>query len=73
MRQQARTSLDVEPGCARIDVCVDPSDPRKVLLYEVSDDAAAFESHQASAHFNEFDEAVAVMIQKNAVRGLRWA
>ena len=55
VRQQARDSLEREPGCHQFDVCVDPADARRVFLYELYDDEAAFQAHLASDHFKDFD------------------
>lgn len=43
-----------EPGCRRFDVLVDPADKTKVMLYEVYDDQAAFDAHQAGAAFKKY-------------------
>jgi quinol monooxygenase YgiN len=43
-----------EKGCRRFDVCVDPNDRTKVLLYEVYADGQAFEEHQQTAHFKKY-------------------
>jgi quinol monooxygenase YgiN len=43
-----------EAGCRIFDVLVDPQDRTRVMLYEVYDDAAAFESHQRTAHFQKY-------------------
>lgn len=51
----ARASLEHEEGCHRFDVCFDPQDASKVLLYELYTDRAAFDLHLKSAHFLEFD------------------
>ena len=54
---QANNSL-LEPGCARFDVCVDPTDARRIFLYELYRDEASFRGHLASPHFLEFDKLV---------------
>jgi len=40
-----------EPGCQHYQPCRDPENPRSFLIFEVYDDAAAFEAHGASEHF----------------------
>lgn len=40
-----------EPGCRTYQPCRDPEDGRSFLVFEVYDDAAAFEAHGASEHF----------------------
>jgi len=43
-----------EPGCRQFDVLVDPKDRTKVMLYEIYNDEAAFEAHQATPHFKKY-------------------
>jgi len=59
MNTQARNSLERETACLRFDVCRDRDDPDTTLLYEIYEDAAAFQDHLASNHFKEFDALVA--------------
>ena len=58
MLENARASKRREPGCRQFDVCVDPADAARIFLYEVYDDAAAFDAHVASEHFRAFDARV---------------
>lgn len=43
-----------EPGCRQFDVVVDPDDRTHVMLYEIYDDAKAFEAHQQTAPFKVY-------------------
>jgi quinol monooxygenase YgiN len=43
-----------EPGCRAFEVCVDPQDATKVMLFEIYDDEKAFEVHQATPHFKKY-------------------
>lgn len=66
VRQQARDSLANEPGCHRFDVCTDPERPERVFLYELYADAATFQAHLATAHYQAFDaEAGAMLVSKS--------
>jgi quinol monooxygenase YgiN len=67
MTANARTSRAVEPGCRQFDVCIDPADPRRVFLYELYDDPAAFGVHVASPHFKAFDATVKPWIESKTV------
>jgi len=58
MKKQARNSLEREKDCRQFDICVDPADPRRVFLYEIYTDRAAFEAHLETGHFLEFDRRV---------------
>lgn len=55
IRRNAATSLAEEPGCRRFDVCTDPAQPERFVLYEIYDDEAAVQAHLAAAHFARFD------------------
>ena len=43
-----------EPGCRQFEVLVDPADRTKIMLFEVYNDEAAFEAHQATPHFKKY-------------------
>jgi len=68
MKANARTSLSDEDGCQRFDICTDPARANEVFLYELYDDAAAFEAHLASAHFKAFDTAISGMVASKSVQ-----
>jgi len=55
VRRQAADSLAREPACSRFDVCTPEAGAGQVFLYEVYDDAAAFDLHLASEHFLAFN------------------
>ena len=67
MRANAAASLREEPGCRQFDVCLDEDAASRVWLYEVYDDAAAFQAHLKTAHFKEFDESTTEMISDKRV------
>ena len=64
---QARHSLENEIHCHQFDVCTDPSDPKRVFLYELYTDSSAFDGHLKTAHFKDFDSTVNAWIQKKDV------
>lgn len=68
MVANARASREREPGCRRFDVAYSPADPTLVVLYELYDDAAAFQQHVRSEHFRTFDAAVASWVAGKEVR-----
>ncbi|NVO17495.1 MAG: antibiotic biosynthesis monooxygenase [Rhodoplanes sp.] len=70
MIENARMSLESEPGCRQFDVCRDPAHPELISLYEVYDSPAAFQQHLDSRHFRAFDHAVRDMIAAKQVRTL---
>lgn len=68
---QAQTSIRSEPGCRRFDVLVDEDTPNEVFLYELYDDATAFDTHLESDHFRTFDADVKPMIKHKVVKTYR--
>ncbi len=67
MKLQARNSLEREEACLQFDVCTAPDDSGHVFLYEVYGDEAAFQAHLETAHFREFDEAIAGSVESKRV------
>ena len=49
--ENARASLRGEAGCRQFDVVIPDGDADRVVLYEIYDDAAAFEAHKRTPHF----------------------
>ena len=47
-------SVADEPGCRQFDVNTTGEALDQVVLYEVYDDAAAFEAHKSTPHYAEF-------------------
>ena len=71
MLENARRSLEEEPGCLRFDVCGEEAAPdeapSRIFLYEIYRDRSAFDAHLASAHFLSFDAASRPMVARKEV------
>ena len=67
MMENARASLRDEPGCLRFDVLTDADRPDEVMLYELYEDAAAFDAHRETPHYARFDAGVAEMVAEKHV------
>ena len=65
--ENAKASLEDEPGCKQFDVCWDPMDESKVFLYEVYDNKKAFDLHLASEHFQFFNAKTAAWIADKSI------
>ena len=65
--ENARASLRDEPGCRQFDVVIPDGDGARVMLYEVYDDAAAFEAHKRTPHFAVFDRESAPLVAVKSV------
>lgn len=70
MHLQGKNSLEREPGCRHFDICRDAGAPDTIVLYEIYDDAAAFDHHLASDHYRTFDATVTEMLARKTVRRL---
>ncbi|HEV2124920.1 MAG TPA: putative quinol monooxygenase, partial [Chloroflexota bacterium] len=58
MLDNARHSVEDEPGCFRFDVIQDESDPNTLILYEIYRDKAAFDDHLTTPHFHRWRDTV---------------
>ena len=68
----AKESVNDEPGCLRFDVIQDAGDPNRVWLYEVYQDEEAFQAHTQAPHFIKWRDATADMREQGiqgAARG----
>jgi autoinducer 2-degrading protein len=65
----ARASAQQESGCRRFDVLEIEDQSDRILLYEIYDDASAFDAHVRSAHFARFDaDSAPLVIDKLVIR-----
>lgn len=72
MLENARISLEQEPGCDRFDVLNRAGRPNEIVLYEIYRDRAAFDTHLKSGHFLEFSAATAAFIKDKRIIELAW-
>ncbi len=63
MRRQAADSLAFEEACRTFEVWVKDDNANTVQLYELYDDAGAFDAHLQSSHFIAFAAEVEAMIE----------
>ena len=67
MEENARLSLELEPGCHQFDVAFGIDDPTVCFLYELYTDKAAFDVHLGMAHFKSFDAKVTPWLASKTV------
>jgi quinol monooxygenase YgiN len=58
MLDDARGSVNDEPGCFRFDVLQDENNPNTIYLYEVYRDKEAFDAHLVAPHFIRWRDTV---------------
>ena len=56
--EDARGSMDHEPGCLRFDVVEDNEDANRIHLYEVYKDEASVEAHRQAPHYIKWRDTV---------------
>jgi len=71
IKNNASDSLANEVGCHQFDITQDPDNPTKIFLYELYDDAAAFDLHKKESHYLEFNRLVSEMVTAKSVRLLK--
>ena len=69
-RDDAGQSVAREPGCRQFDVTVEQDDPNHVVLYEIYDDAAAFDAHLQTPHLATFRDGLEPLVTGRKVRRL---
>jgi autoinducer 2-degrading protein len=70
VRENAKRSLQDEPGCRRFDVATLRDGSARVFLYEIYDDEAAFQAHLLTAHFKAFATATKAMVKDRKIAAL---
>ena|SRR5579871_1667604 len=70
MLENAQASLRDEPGCRQFDVLTMAEDGNQVVLYEIYDDAKAFDAHLASPHYKKFAASTGDMIATRSIKRL---
>jgi autoinducer 2-degrading protein len=66
----AQASLRDERGCRQFDVLTPAEEPRRIVLYEIYDDANAFDFHIGTPHYKVFAAAAESLIEGRSVRRL---
>ena len=71
IRNNTSDSLANEVGCHQFDITQDSENPTKIFLYELYDDAFAFEVHKKASHYLEFNQLASEMATAKSVRLLK--
>tara|TARA_B110001452_G_scaffold252669_1_gene242724 strand:- start:76 stop:366 length:291 start_codon:yes stop_codon:yes gene_type:complete len=71
LKKNASDSLANEVGCHQFDIAQDQQNPTKIFLYELYDDAVAFELHKKASHYLNFNDAINGMVNKKSIRLLQ--
>ena len=69
-KADASQSVAKEPGCHQFDVTLAEDQPNVVILYEIYDDAAAFDAHMQTPHLDTFRREIEPLVVSRKVRRL---
>ena len=69
-KSDASQSVAREPGCHQFDVAVAEEQSNVVVLYEIYDDAAAFDAHLQTPHLEVFRREIEPLVVSRKVRRL---
>lgn len=68
LKTQAANSVKNEDGCHHFDVCGDPEDEHRYMVYELYDGEAAIEAHRATDYYATFRENLDPIIVSRDIR-----
>ena len=68
IEHQARQSLQMQPGCLRLEIFADGKNAAVVSLVDLHADHAAFRTHLAGRQFQSFDACTKVMVANTSVQ-----
>lgn len=63
LREEAETSIRVEPGVLTLYAVQLKDDPARVRLFEMYADSSAYDAHIASPHFQKYKTSTAAMVK----------
>jgi autoinducer 2-degrading protein len=70
IREVGAASIKTEPGCSEFDIAVSQKDPNHLLIFEVYDNAAAFEAHLKTGHYKKYAATAKDIVAKREVHSL---
>ena len=65
--ENAEKSVALETGCHQFDVLIPDGDQSRIVLYEIYEDAEAFEAHKRTPHFLQFDADTKELVQDRSL------
>ncbi len=70
IREVGAATLKTEPGCSEFDITVSQKDPNWLFIFEVYDNADAFDTHLKSDHYKKYAAAAKDIVAKREVHPL---
>jgi autoinducer 2-degrading protein len=70
IKEVGAASIKSEPGCSEFDITVSQKDPNHLFIFEVYENAAAFDAHLKSDHYKKYAAAAKEVVAKREVHPL---
>jgi (4S)-4-hydroxy-5-phosphonooxypentane-2,3-dione isomerase len=64
IKEVAAATIKTEPGCSEFDITVSRKDPNHLFIFEVYDNAAAFDAHLKTDHYRKYAAAAKDIVAK---------
>jgi (4S)-4-hydroxy-5-phosphonooxypentane-2,3-dione isomerase len=70
IKEVGAASIKSEPGCSEFDITVSQKDPNHLFIFEVYENAAAFDAHLKSDHYKKYAATAKDVVAKREVHPL---
>jgi autoinducer 2-degrading protein len=70
IKEVGAAAIKTEPGCSEFNITVSQKDPNHLFIFEVYDNAAAFDAHLKSDHYKKYAAAAKDIVAKREVHPL---
>jgi autoinducer 2-degrading protein len=70
IKEVGAASIKSEPGCSEFDITVSQKDPNHLFIFEVYENAAAFDAHLKSDHYKKYAATAKEVVAKREVHPL---
>ena len=70
IKEVGAAAIKTEPGCSEFDVTVSQKDPNHLFIFEVYENAAAFDAHLKSDHYKKYAATAKDVVAKREVHSL---
>jgi quinol monooxygenase YgiN len=70
IKEVGAATIKTEPGCSVFDITVSQKDPNHLFIFEVYDNAAAFDTHLKTGHYKKYAATAKDIVAKREVHQL---
>ena len=70
IKEVGAAAIKTEPGCSEFDITVSQKDPNHLFIFEVYENAAAFDAHLKSDHYKKYAATAKDVVTKREVHSL---